>query len=370
MNHNKRITVGRDNRFRPAVACGLSAVLVLVFAVSGLGQRPDIIYPDGVHVPELERYFDQVEIYAPIHYRHFSVYPIRLRDGDTLRGPWLTLDRALARGVLLITEKGAAGQVPVVVVENQSREDYVFIMSGELLAGGKQSRSVRDDLVLAPGQRVDVQVFCVEAHRWEGQPRFLAGKTALPQSITKELRKGADQTRVWSEVARNNRALDAENPTGSLELALNSPAVRSKLDELRGKVVPELPGDTVGFIFAHHGRAVGADFFGRTDLAAALLPKLLDSYGADLVLQPSEARPAGGPDRRDDAVALFQRIRRAGSQRTTTPASGAGMRTRSHGLVGSGVSLGGVVVHYGVQVEHRILPVPRRKPSIDQPQTR
>ena len=44
--------------------------------------------------------------------------------------------------------------------------------------------------------------------------------------------------------------------------------------------MPEIPRGTVGYIFVVHGRAVGAEMFGREDLARELLPKLLDSRSA------------------------------------------------------------------------------------------
>jgi hypothetical protein len=297
-----------------------------------------------------------VEIYAPIRYRHLAVFPVRLRGGDKLRGDWLTMDEAMARGVLAVREKGD-GSVPVVIVENRSRHENVFVMGGEVLAGGKQTRTVRQDVVLSPGQQVELNVFCVEAQRWEGGSRFNAGKTLLPQSIQKALRKGADQEQVWSEVARNNRALAAETATGSLEAALNSPQVKRRLDEVRAKIIPEAPRDSVGFIFLSGRRAAGADFFGRADIARGLLPKLLDSYSVDCVLQRGSEAAMDERAQQSAAIAFFDQVRKAGSKRSSTPGSGAGIATNTRTLLGAGVSLGDAVVHYGVQIRDRIVPI-------------
>ena len=92
-----------------------------------------------------------------------------------------------------MTEKGDGGSVPEVVVENTSRDAHVFIMAGEVISGGKQTRTVREDVVLAPGQRIELGVFCVEKHRWQGSPNFGAANQLVPQSIRKELQLGADQ---------------------------------------------------------------------------------------------------------------------------------------------------------------------------------
>jgi len=281
------------------------------------------------HVPELAAYLDSVRIAEPVTYRHLAVYPVLVSDQVELRGKWLTLDAAIARGVLVVTEKGGGGSVPVVVVENRSRSEHVFIMAGEVISGGKQARTVRRDVVLSPGQRIELDVFCVEARRWEGGKEFTSSGALVPQSIQKELRRGADQQRVWSEIARNNRALEAENPTGSLELAMKAGPVRDKLSEVRRSIIPKVPDGTVGFIFVDRGRPLGGEFFGNEQMARNLLPKLLDSYAVDCVLLgKARPRPEGRP-RHDAAIELFGRICRAGSERTGTPGSGAGIRTRA-----------------------------------------
>jgi hypothetical protein len=271
------------------------------------------------------------------------------------------MDDAIARGVLVVREKGS-GSVPVVIVENTSREQHIFLMTGEVLSGGKQTRTIRQDVVLAPGQEVELSVFCVEAHRWEGKEKLSTGRMLVPQSIQKELRRGADQRRVWSEIARNNEALEAENATGSIELALKSNRVSDRLAEVRRAIVPRVPEGTRGFIFVDRGRAVGAEFFGSERMARDLLPKLLDSYAVDCVLlRHGRSVPERGHDHWP-AIDFFHRVCRAGSDRSDTPGSGAGIRTRAGGLLGDGVSLSGRLVHFGIQIRDRIVPPPKPVP--------
>ena len=319
------------------------------------------------HVDELAQYLNGVRIAAPIMYRQMAVYPVLVDDASPLRGGWLTLDAAISRGALVVREKNG-GSVPVVSVENRSRDEYVFIMMGEVIAGGMQTRTIRNDVVLAPGQRVDLDVFCVEAHRWAGKENFaVASKVMAPQSIQAELRKGADQRQVWAEVHRNNTALAAENATGSLEVAMSKPAIRAKLDDVRKNVAPEVPRGTTGFIFVDHGRALGAEFFGREDLARGLLPKLLDSYAVDYLLLGNRDDDRQPKSNNRVAIDFFEQVCRAGSERTATVGSGAGMRTREGGLLGDGVGLGRALVHYGVQIGKSVAPQPMPKPVIIYP---
>jgi hypothetical protein len=346
-------------RSRPIVATLACAGLTLCASGPAWAQRPST----DRHVRELARHLDGVEIAEPVVYRHLAVYPLLVRDVAALQGRWLTLDAAMSRGVLVVSEKGG-GSVPFVMVENRSRDEYVFLMIGEVIKGGMQTRTIRHDVVLAPGQRIELSVLCVEAHRWTGGKEFAAGKLMAPQSIQHELRKGASQAEVWSGVARNNAALRAENDSGSLELALKSRAVEEKLADVRRKIVPDIPRGTTGFVFVDRGRGVGAELFGSEDLARELLPKLLDSYAVDYVI----LRDSGG-DRevaRNDraAIEFFEQVCRAGSDRAGTPGSGAGIRTQANGLLGDGVSLDGGLVHYGVQVQHHVIPNLEPRPPI------
>ena len=328
--------------------------------------RPPVVPPPPpTHVPELAAYLDHIEVRHPLLCGRLAVFPVLLRGGGEVGGRWWTADAAIAKGILVVTEKGGGGAVPVIVMENRSRTDHVFIMAGEVVSGGKQTRTVRQDIILSPGQRVEAPVLCVEAHRWRGKAGFSAAGVLVPQSIQKALRKGADQSAVWTEVARNNAALGSENATGSLEVGLKAEPVARKLADVRRTIVPEVPAGSVGFLFADRfaGRGIGAEFFGRSDLARALLPKLIDAYAVDLVLQVRRGcvmRPVDGAIARE----FLNRIRRAGSYRTGTPGSGAGIATRNAGLVGDGVGFGSHLVHFGCQVEERIVaplvrPVPR-----------
>jgi len=326
--------------------------------------RPPVVPPPPpTHVPELAAYLDHVEVRHPLICGRLAVFPVMLRGHGGPGGRWWTADAAIAKGILVVAEKGDGGAVPVIIMENRSRSDHVFVIAGEVVSGGKQTRTVRRDIILSPGRRVETPVFCVEAHRWRGKSDFSAAGVLVPQSIQKALRKGADQSAVWTEVARNNAALGSENATGNLEVGLKAEPVARKLADVRRTIVPEVPAGSVGFLFADRfaGRAIGAEFFGRADLAHALLPKLIDAYAVDLVLQVRGGcvmRPV------DRAIAreFLNRIRRAGSCRTGTTGSGAGIATRSAGLVGDGVSFDSHLVHFGCQVEDRIV-VPLVRPA-------
>jgi hypothetical protein len=342
-----------------------AAVSSLGLALCGItadlrAQRPST----DRHVSELATYLDHVQIAEPASYRQLEVYPILLEGGSRLRGHWLTLDAALSRNVLVITEKSGGGSVPAVMAENRSRDEHVFIMTGEIISGGKQTRTVRQDVILSPGQKLELSVFCVEARRWEGDKEFNSNKVLLPQSMQSAIRGGAGQGGVWSDIGAMGKALNAENSTDNLEKMLKSREVDDKLGEVRRAIGPRIPEGTVGFIFVDRGRALGGEFLGNETMARDLFPKLLDSYAVDYVILRKDTPPRGVKSDNRVAIDFFEKICRTGSDRAGTPGSGSGIRTRGSGLSGEGVSQDGALLHYGAQSEDRTTPRPTNPPII------
>ncbi len=133
----------------------LTAAVLLssLFAIGGtaFAQRP----PTDRHVAELGQFFNGVKIAAPIVEQRLAIYPVLVDDVPLLHGTWQTLDEAISRGTLVIGEKGG-GTVPVVSVENRSKEAYILLMMGDVIKGGMQTRTVRQDTVLGPGQRLEL----------------------------------------------------------------------------------------------------------------------------------------------------------------------------------------------------------------------
>ena len=77
----------------------------------------------------------------------------------------------------------------------------------------------------------------------------------------------------------------------------------------------------------------------------------------DLILKRGDFAAPPAEQQQEAAIAFFRNLQQARSQRAPTPGSGAGIRTRSGGLMGDGVSWDNRV--YGVQIQDRLVPLPR-----------
>src|SRR5687767_11724624 len=72
-----------------------------------------------------------------------------IRGPDRVRGNYLTLEEAMREKKVVVHETSNVNEL---TVENRS-DVAVYIQSGEIVKGGKQDRTLANDLVLAPHSR-------------------------------------------------------------------------------------------------------------------------------------------------------------------------------------------------------------------------
>jgi len=288
---------------------------------------------------------ERVETGNPTSYRGLTVFPLVLRSART-SSIW-TLDEALSGGWLDIVEKQDA-QVAHVRVRNRSGQ-YVFLMAGEILAGGKQDRIVRDDVLLPPNSRaVDVPVYCGEQDRWTVTPGTFRGDgTLAAPRLRRMAAKAESQGSIWSEIDSQMKQAGVASATRSYRQVYLDGRMDSMLREYAVELRRIPRGQTVGAVFVSRGRIVGCDLFTDPGLLDRLWDKICRSYASDLVKDwhaPRRHRPVGITRR--DVQRFLERIADARIHRTTTP--GVGDLYRLGGAVdGHALTWRSRVVHCG-----------------------
>ena len=229
---------------------------------------------------------------------------------------YATLAEALEKGLLVVKE---TGNVQELTIENRSKDVSVFLNAGDIVKGGRQDRTVQDDLILPPlSGPLPLKTFCVESGRWtkrgaEDAMAFSASSKALSSRQQKvAARYERDQTRVWSGVAQQQYMLSesvsalAGKPVeirsnaspSSLQLTLENKeldAVKKEYLQALKNIINGKP-DVIGFAFAINGKINSAEVYNHKNLFRALWPKLLDAamteaiaeYRADRKFQPVE----------------------------------------------------------------------------------
>ena len=299
-------------------------------------------------MPHIAPELDIHSIGTPQHHGHLSVFPLL---HPSPRTPfYLTLDEALAQGVVRITEASKGGHVPELLLTNLG-DLPILLLDGEELVGAKQNR-VLNLTVMAPRKsEVIIPVSCVEQGRWRdvsatftAAPRvqYSAGRAAkmasVSQSLAAEGRAVSDQPGVWRDIAAKQARLEVESPTGAMADLFQSagPQIDAYV-----RAFSATPGQ-VGALFALGGRVAGLELFDCPQTFARLLPKLVRSYALDAIECPGSGSPVPPPD----ASAAFLR------QVATTAVSafpGVGMgqaiRLQSPTLVGAGLVVDDALIH-------------------------
>jgi len=291
---------------------------------------------------------DTLSIGTPQHFRHLTVFPL---VHPTPRAPfYLTLDEALAQGVIQVTEVSKGGHVPELLLINRG-DRPVLLIDGEELVGAKQNRVLNLTILAAPYSELVIPVSCVEQGRWSAvspefcaSPRvhFAAGRAAKVASVSDRLAEGqgavSNQSEVWHHIAEKAARMDHHSETGAM-----ADLFRHAEQDLEAYVraFSAAPGQA-GAIFALGGKVVGLEVLFSPDTFAKLLPKLIRSYALDAIETPgdhSSIPPA------DSAVSFLRQLAAAEAQESPAIGLGKTLRLKAAKAVGIGLQVEELLIH-------------------------
>ncbi len=291
----------------------------------------------------LSTLLQRVWVQKPLVRQQRAVVPLTLAGADPLPQSWLLASEALQQGHLRVLEGGG---VPRLTVENRSSKYHIFIPAGQVFDGGRQNRSLADELALGPGQRAGIRVYCVEAGRWSGSRSFRRGQYLAPPSLRWTILSGQGQRAVWAQVAQLHRGLSIRSSSGNLLLAYHHPRLRRAMNSFRRNIQPRLPKRTVGVVLLYQGEFIAAELFGSQQLAQAALPQVLDAFYLESVVQPRRAFPASASPPADRLVRqLVNLMAEAPWRRSHRSGAGEVWTLETAQLLGRGLTYQGRPVH-------------------------
>jgi hypothetical protein len=231
---------------------------------------------------------------GPYVCRNLDVFFIHGKTG--VKGKhFISLAEALEKGVVVIDETGDVNHLSAT---NHSDKDYVFIQSGDMVKGGRQDRTLSQDVVLPPKSgKMALDAFCVEQGRWsrrgrEQSDKFSSSKKGLSSKRLKLAAKQAkSQQAVWEAVAaeqerlgrRIGKSVRKSASATSLQLSLEDADVEKQIQECRRALLPlgRREKNAIGFAYAINGRFNSADIYGDPGLFQKLWPKLVESAACE-----------------------------------------------------------------------------------------
>jgi hypothetical protein len=283
---------------------------------------------------------------------------VRLLGGSSPEPAYDTLDDALTRGTLQITEVTESGHVPEIKVKNHGRRP-VLVIDGEELVGAKQNRTVNLSILIPAAADVIVPVTCVEAGRWSHRSRsfaasprthFAAGRAAKSAQVSESLlRSGvarADQPQVWSDIAEKSERLGIHSETRAMSDVFERQADTVE-SFVRGLPVAE---HQVGAVFMLNGEPKGIDLFDNPRTFRALIPKIVRGYALDAIdpsFKPDSrgSSPLATEESRTRAKEFVRQVLDAPRTPFAAPGIGETWRLFAPQLSGGGLSTAGNLVH-------------------------
>ncbi|OJJ18229.1 hypothetical protein BKI52_25745 [marine bacterium AO1-C] len=239
-------------------------------------------------------------------FKNLRLYPIRATStkGNSADS-YLSLREALKAKKIKIKEtEGGSGEVNTLYFSNVSK-DTVYLMSGEIVQGGKQDRVIAEDMIVPPGQvEQPVSVFCVEQGRWQyndakpdGEFKEYYGSASM--KLREVVAKEKNQSKVWQEVSRSNQKNEVASTTQAYTAQKKSGDYQKKYKEyydfFKNKFAQEK--NIIGVTGVTGKRVIGSDMFASPVLFQRQFPSILSAYvneaitdGAKVELNTTEVK--------------------------------------------------------------------------------
>ena len=247
-------------------------------------------------------------------YANLRLYPVYATDGFRKIigsvGPYASLQDAIQKKKVKITEKNTGGSVNDLTIENLSN-DTIIVICGDVIKGGQQDRIIEDDQVLVPKSgKKNLKVFCVESGRWTREDRSdivedsrsssvrisndeIANKPAEfknyyskgAMSLRKIVEKDKNQGEVWSKVDEINLKNKTQTATNAYTAISTSDSFITKLNEYLKFFENKLTNpNIIGVIVVTGNRVMGCDLFATNAIFRSQYPSLLHSYATEAIL--------------------------------------------------------------------------------------
>lgn len=241
-------------------------------------------------------------------FEQVQVWPIELASAGAATHPAaVSCSDAIASDMLAVVE-GAS--TVTVVAENKDGKRPVLVLAGDVLAGGRQDRVARQDVLIAPGERTFIPTYVSgrshpsstkEFHRSEGVA--LPEQRALAAADRALVASGIDQTVFGASVDRTMRALASPGLRGSLDNLYSNPSLVMQAERYTKKFSQRLDSPTVvGFAFSVGSQILGVETFGDHATFADHRARLLQSYV--LAVLAMDRRDGDTPSRTDVAKVI------------------------------------------------------------------
>lgn len=196
----------------------------------------------------------------------------------------------------------AGASVNTLTIENTSNEP-IYIMAGDIVIGGNQDRVIAEDMIAMPNSgKIAVPVFCVEPGRWsprenptknapvtnqeqDGIYAFTGYFNVASNSIRKTVKNEKNQGEVWAKVGDMRSRNNVQSGSSTYGDLASSKSFTDARDAYMNKFANLFDNSTdiVGCIVVSGDKVLACDIFGTPELFKKQYKVLLHSYVSDAI---------------------------------------------------------------------------------------
>lgn len=227
-----------------------------------------------------------VDFQGAKEHRNLRIIPIRAKSGflDTAMNSNLnrfnntiTLQDAMNNDKIDIRDRDGVNTLQFTNKGNQP----VFLMSGEIVKGGRQDRIIARDFILEPNaDNVKVPVYCVEEGRWGNKSKYEyyhEGSMHLRKKVDIDKSQGA----VWKEIEDENKNDGVSSGTKAYTAHSNNQQYVQRENDYLQQFAISTFGDisnVVGLVAITGDMVMGCDIFASPDLFQREYNTIIYSY--------------------------------------------------------------------------------------------
>ena len=246
---------------------------------------------------------DSLQILEAGSYKNLEVFII-YKQAEIVDRNYVTLDDAMKLKLVVVQESEIVNELRL----NNRSDEYIYIHSGDIVKGGKQDRTIMNDIIIPPKTSNNkLACFCVEHDRWserDGDNVYYFGSSSNILS-DKKLKVAAkvnrDQSEVWEKVneyqdSATNRITNNYTDVGayssksslsssSLELTLNNKEIKKITEEYSSQIKKGIKNfeNANGIAIYINGKLNSIDMFNNSKLFHDMFDKLLNAYIAEAI---------------------------------------------------------------------------------------
>lgn len=291
---------------------------------------------------------DAIHLAPAQSYLNLTLVPL-LADEPTPQA-YLTLDEALERQLVSITELTQSGSVPELRFDNLT-DEQVLLLDGEELVGAKQNRVLNITILVGGFAKIVIPVSCVERGRWHHlshefrsarRHMFARARAAKMAQVSMSLRSGglrhSNQSEVWADISAKAERMKAHSATEAMADIYDSE--RPRLEGFENAFQPL--ANQVGAVFAINGQILGAELFDSDAAFKKLIGKLVGSYAMDAIEEPAGQPATISPE---SVKTFLEQIKDSSIEAFPAIGNGQDLRLSGRWISGGALVADGRVVH-------------------------